>query len=310
MGRLMLIGLVAGGFFSATFVLNRVMSLGGGHWFWSGALRYGYMLVFLGIGLVLYQSPSFFKALIRLYFRYFLFWVIAGSIGFGCFYALICFSADHSPGWVVATTWQLTIIASLFVLRGFGRQFPKKIWAWALVVFSGVCLVNLGESQVHSIETLILGGLPVLGAAFCYPLGNQLVWEAKFGRQWIPRINDPILDNAFAKVWLMSAGTIPFWFCLYFVISPGAPSVGQWGNTALVALLSGVVATTLFIYARGKADSPVKLAAVDATQSSEVIFALAGEVVFLSACLPGLPGMAGIVITLVGLSGMAKSGEK
>ncbi len=167
MGRLMLIGLVAGGFFSATFVLNRVMSLGGGHWFWSAALRYGYMLVFLGVGLVLYKGPSFFRALMGLYFQHFLFWVIAGSIGFGCFYALICYSADHSPGWVVATTWQLTIIASLFVLRGFGRQFPKKIWAWALVVFSGVCLVNLGQSQAHSIETLILGGIPVLGAAFC-----------------------------------------------------------------------------------------------------------------------------------------------
>jgi hypothetical protein len=44
---------------------------------------------------------------------------VAWSIGFGGFYALICFSADYSPSWVIATTWQFTIIASLFVLMLF-----------------------------------------------------------------------------------------------------------------------------------------------------------------------------------------------
>ena len=32
--RLMLLGLAAGMFFSATFILNRAMSLEGGHWYW------------------------------------------------------------------------------------------------------------------------------------------------------------------------------------------------------------------------------------------------------------------------------------
>ena len=131
--RLMMIGLVSGGFFSATFVLNRVMSLGGGHWFWSGALRYGYMILFLGLGIAIFQGLPFFKEMINVLYRHLLFWIVSGSIGFGAFYALICFSADYSPGWVVATTWQLTIIASLFVLQGFGRRFPKKIWGCALV---------------------------------------------------------------------------------------------------------------------------------------------------------------------------------
>ena len=57
---------------------------------------------------------------------YYSFWTVAGSVGFGGFYALICFSADHSPGWVIATTWQSTIIASLFVLMGFGRRFLQN----------------------------------------------------------------------------------------------------------------------------------------------------------------------------------------
>ena len=49
--RLMLLGLAAGMFFSATFILNRAMSLEGGHWYWSAALRYAYMIAFLGAGL-------------------------------------------------------------------------------------------------------------------------------------------------------------------------------------------------------------------------------------------------------------------
>lgn len=307
----MLIGLLAGAFFSATFVLNRVMSVEGGHWYWSGALRYGYMLLFLGSGIALFQGPSFLRAVFRQLFLHPLFWIISGSIGFGAFYALICFSADHSPGWVVATTWQLTIIASLFVLMGFGRRFPKKIWAWALVVLGGVSLVNLGEFEAESIGSLAVGIMPVILAAFCYPLGNQLVWEAKagtrVGNRQVPKLDSPVLDNAFARVFLLSAGSIPFWIILYLFTGPGIPSPGQWVNTAFVALFSGVVATTLFLYARGQADTPAKLAALDATQSSEVIFALAGEILFLGAGFPNALGVAGIFMAGLGLMAFAWS---
>ena len=304
--RLMMIGLVSGGFFSATFVLNRVMSLGGGHWFWSGALRYGYMILFLGLGIAIIQGLPFFKEMINVLYRHLLFWIVSGSIGFGAFYALICFSADYSPGWVVATTWQLTIIASLFVLQGFGRRFPKKIWGCALVVFGGVCLVNLSHFELSHLKSLFLGAIPVGVAAFCYPLGNQLVWEAKIGRRCVPKIDGLVLDNAFAKVFLLSLGSIPFWGLLFFLTDPGLPSPGQWMNTALVALLSGVVATSLFLYARGAADTPAKLAGVDATQCSEVLFALGGEVLFLGTALPNFTGLMGILVTGVGLIAFAR----
>lgn len=307
--RLMIIGLISGFFFSTTFVLNRVMSLGGGHWFWSGALRYGYMLVFLGIGIGAIKGKPFFLAMLKELYLNGFFWIISGSIGFGAFYALICFSADHSPGWVVATTWQLTIIASLFVLQGFGRRFPKKIWIWALVLFGGVCLVNLSYFEINHIKPLLMGAIPVVMAAFCYPLGNQLVWEAGTGRRGLPKIDSYLLDNPFAKVFLLSAGSIPFWVILYLLTDPGQPSPGQWANTALVAMLSGVVATSLFLYARGKADTPAKLAAVDATQCSEVVFALAGEVIFLGAGLPNGVGVAGIIITGLGLTAFARSSK-
>jgi hypothetical protein len=68
-----------------------------------------------------------------------------------------------------------------------------------------------------------------------------------------------------------------------------------------VALFSGVIATSLFLSARNYADSASKLAAVDATQASEVIFALAGEILFLQAQLPNLIGILGLLLACGGL---------
>ena len=76
------------------------------------------MILFLVVGLSLFQGIKSPSRIFRLYLKHWKFWIIAGSIGFGGFYALLCFSADHAPGWVVATTWQLTIIATLVVLDG------------------------------------------------------------------------------------------------------------------------------------------------------------------------------------------------
>ncbi len=299
--RLMGTGLAAGLFFSSTFILNRAMSLEGGHWYWTAALRYLYMVALLALGLALLKGPGFFFRLLAELRGNGLFWTISGSIGFGCFYALICFAADFAPGWVVATTWQLTIIASLFVLRLFGGRLARQIWLYAAVVFLGVFLVNLSQVTTTALRPALIGALAVLAAAFCYPLGNQLVWEAQRGRRGLPRLDSTLLENSFARVLLLSAGSLPFWLLLYPCTEAGLPSTGQLFNTGLVALFSGVIATTIFLHARSRADNASKLAAVDATQSSEVLFALIGEVVLLHTPLPSLAGLAGIILTILGL---------
>jgi len=301
MPRLMILGLTAGMFFSATFILNRAMSLEGGHWFWSAALRYLYMVAVLGTGIIVLKGRTYFGRVCREFRRNWIFWIVSGSVGFGGFYALICFAADHSPGWVVATTWQMTVIASLFVLMLFGRRFPRKIWVYSAIVFTGVLLVNISQIETHNTLTLLLAAPPVLGAAFLYPLGNQLVWEAKRGRKGLPRLDADLLDNTFVKVFLLSVGSLPFWLLLYFGTDAILPSPGQIINVALVALFSGVIATSLFLSARNHADSASKLAAVDATQASEVIFTLAGEILFLQASLPNLAGFLGMLLACGGL---------
>ncbi len=297
----MTLGLAAGLFFSTTFILNRAMSLEGGHWYWSASLRYLCMVGLLGAGLSLVKGGTFFRRVLAEFCRHWAFWVVSGSIGFGGFYALICFAADHSPGWVVATTWQLTIIASLFVLMLFGRKFPRRIWAYSAIVFAGVLLVNLSRVGTENIVTLLLGSSPVLLAAFLYPLGNQLVWEAKHGRRGLPRVDVDLLDNAFAKVFLLSLGSLPFWVLLYPFTSASTPAASQVVSVALVALFSGVIATSLFLGARNSANDASQLAAVDATQSSEVLFALCGEILFLQASLPSPMQLFGILIAGAGL---------
>ncbi len=301
MFRLMLLGLAAGMFFSATFILNRVMSLEGGHWYWSAALRYAYMIAFLGTGLRVFKGKEYFNRVLAELKKNGVFWMVSGTIGFGGFYSLICFAADYSPGWVVATTWQMTIIASLFVLTLFGKSFSRKIWLYSAIVFSGVFLVNISQVETTNIMSLVWGASPVLLAAFLYPFGNQLVWEAKHGRKGLPELDVVLLDNAFAKVFLLSIGSVPFWLLLYPFTSATLPSQGQLVNVALVALFSGVIATSLFLSARNGADNASKLAAVDATQSSEVIFALAGETLLLQISLPNATAVLGMLIACAGL---------
>lgn len=304
--RPMLLGLAAGLFFSTTFVLNRAMSLEDGHWYWTAALRYGFMVVLLGIGLATVKGPGYAWRVVMEWRRHWLFWTMSGSIGFGCFYALLCFAADFAPGWVVATTWQMTIIATLVVLRFFGGRFAGRIWLYALLVFAGVVLVNLSNVTLGDLQPLLLGSLPVLAAALCYPLGNQLVWEARRGHRHLPSIDASLVDNSFAKVLLLSLGSLPFWLLLYCWIPAGAPTSGQLLNTGLVALFSGVIATTLFLHARGSAINASQLAAVDATQASEVLFALVGEIVVLHAPVPSSLGLTGMVVTIIGLVAFAR----
>ena len=301
MVALIALGLLSALFFSSTFVLNRLMSLEGGHWIWSASLRYAFMILFLLIVIRLFQGKKPLQALFKLFAEHWLFWTVAGSIGFGCFYALLCFSADYAPAWVIAATWQLTIIASLFVLMLFGRTFPKRIWIFSTIIVIGVGLINTSHITTFHFVEFAKGAFPVLIAAFCYPFGNQLVWESKHGHKFFLKIDSPLLENAFNKVFLLSLGSLPFWIVLVLFINPPMPSTGQVLNTSLVALLSGLVATTLFLLARHQAHKSSELAAVDATQASEVIFALLGEMLFLGTALPNAQAWVGMSLVFVGL---------
>jgi drug/metabolite transporter (DMT)-like permease len=308
--RLILTGILAALFFSSTFVLNRAMSIEGGHWIWTASLRYGWMLLLLCLWLGVTGRAALGIQALQLYRKHWVFWTIAGSVGFGIFYALISFSASYAPAWVVAATWQMTILATPAVLLLFGRRVSLRAVLFTLIVFAGVLLINIEQATAVPLHDVLLGALPVLGAALAYPLGNQMVWEARTAvvgerksliRRWVPTIDHPAMDDNICRVLLLTLGSLPLWIVLISWLSPPVPSEGQLFMTLLVALFSGVAATSLFLGARHMAKSSSELAAVDCTQSMEVVFSLAGEALLLGGALPGLMGWAGIGLTLLGL---------
>lgn len=303
MARLILLGAMAALFFSSTFILNRAMSLEGGHWVWSASLRYAFMLPILVLWTLGTGGPKALWRTLDLFRRHPFFWTLAGSVGFGVFYAGVTLAADFSPGWVVATTWQSTILATPLVLALLGRRVPAKGLVFTALIFLGIVLVNVEQARTAPAIGSLWGIAAVLVAAVAYPLGNQLVWEARHGggRRIIPRIDQPELDAGRAPTLLLTIGSLPFWLALVLVFDPPPPSRGQVVQTGLVALFSGVVATTLFLRARSKARSAYELAATDATQSLEVVFSLLGETLLLAGPWPGPLGAAGITLAVVGL---------
>jgi hypothetical protein len=101
----------------------------------------------------------------------------------------------------------------------------------------------------------------------------------------------------------MTMGSIPFWILLLVIVAPPPPLKNQLINTGIVAISSGIIATSIFYKARNASKSPYIISAVDATQSGEVIFSLAGEILLLNGALPNVTGGIGIIIILVGIIG-------
>lgn len=303
--RLILLGLLSAAFFSATFILNRSMSLSGGHWIWSSSLRFFYMF-FLLISLILVnRGVNYLRDVITIFIRNAKFWLVAGSIGFGIFYSLLCYAADHAPGWVIAGTWQFTVIATPIVLLLFKEKVPRYGVFFSFIIFMGILLIQFyNKGSELSAGYIIYGVIPVVIAAFAYPVGNQLLNFAKHGNHsLISHIDSPILKDSPTCVLLMTMGSIPFWVLLLVIVAPPPPLKNQLINTGIVAISSGIIATSIFYKARNASKSPYIISAVDATQSGEVIFSLAGEILLLNGALPNLTGGIGIIIILVGIIG-------
>lgn len=292
---LLLIGLLSSLFFSATFLINKLISNDGGHWFYSASLRYLYTLFFISFLLIAFKGFDYFKSVLLEYKNNILFWTISGTIGFGVFYSMICYAAEYSPAWILVTTWQLTIFASIFILALFGNKLSKVTILCTLVVLLGITVVNLSHFETSNISSMLYSAIPVVIAAFAFPLGNQMVWQEKKKR------DVEVLNNAFSKVFLLTLGSSPLWLLLFVFLDAGKPSISQIQNVAIISIVSGVIATSLFLYVRNKANTASKIMIVDATISAEVIFTLVCEILFLNALVPNLIGIVGILITIFAL---------
>lgn len=301
--RPIILGLCAAFFFATTFVLNRGMELSGGSWIWSASLRFIFMVPFLVL-LVIRRGNL--KELFHVMKEKPGAWLLWSFVGFGLFYAPLCFATVYSPGWLIAGTWQFTIIAGSLLapffietlqsangpvkIRG---KIPVKGLAFSLVILMGIGLMQIEHANQLSAKDFWLGIIPVIIASFAYPLGNRKMMAIVDGR----------LD-VFQRVLGMTIASLPLWIILsiYGVSTVGLPSASQSIQSLIVAISSGVIATVLFFKATDMVkDNMQKLASVEATQSMEVLFALVGEILFLSIAFPSLISWSGIVLVILGM---------
>lgn len=226
---------------------------------------------------------------------------------FVLFYAPLTYTAAYSPGWLLAGTWQLTIVAGVLLAPLFTlivktkdgeikvkQKIPAVSLCISLIILAGVVLIQIPHAQSVDVRTLWFGIIPVVIAAFAYPLGNRKMMELLNGR----------LDT-FQRVLGMTLMTIPIWIgvAIYAFCTVGAPSMSQLIQSFIVAVSSGVIATTLFFMATDLAQNDQgKLAAVEATQSTELIFAMIGEMIIIGIALPTPIALVGIAVIIAGMA--------
>jgi drug/metabolite transporter (DMT)-like permease len=301
--RPILLGILAAFFFAFTFIINRSMELDGGSWIWSASLRYFFMIPPL---LLLVYGRKNLKPLLVEMKNNPRAWLLWSFVGFGLFYGPICFSAAYAPGWLIASTWQITIISGSLLAPLFFEtlmtkkgpiqvkgRIPFKGMAMSLIILLGIILMQLEQASFLTPIDVLLGVVPVIVASFAYPLGNRKMMDVCGGR----------LD-VFQRVLGMTLSSMPLWIILaiYGLFTVGPPSMGQSIQSGLVAITSGVIATILFFQAtdlvRGNMQ---KLGNVEATQSMEVLFALIGELILLKASFPSVISWTGMVLVMAGM---------
>lgn len=286
----LLLGLLASFFFAFTFLLNRSMHLSGGSWIWSASLRY--LFTFPLFALLVRRSAGFSRVhgAIR---QAPLSWLIWSTVGFGLFYAPISFAGDHGESWLIAASWQVTIVMGLLLSPLFHKKIAHKNLAAAGVILLGVFLLQLNNILSLRLTSLATTLLPILIAAVAYPLGNRKMMA----------LCPPELTTI-ERVYGMTLMSLPFWIllALYGLFSRGLPSVSQTLQSLGVALLSGVIATLLFFRATDLVKhSQRQLAVVESTQSFEVLFTLLGGVLLLHDSLPDLYGWIGVGLIVLGM---------
>ncbi|MBM0064572.1 DMT family transporter [Alkalicoccobacillus gibsonii] len=293
------IGLLASAFFAVTFILNRSMELDGGSWMWSSSLRFFSMIPFLVI-LVLFRRKLL--VLLQEMKKQPVQWLIWSFVGFVLFYVPITFAASYGPGWLLAGTWQLTIVcgallAPLFLTRQGSvtkrSTIPLSTLAVSFFILLGVILIQIPNARSLSTSEIVFGVGPVLIAAFAFPLGNRKMMEVCGGRL-----------ETIERVLGMTLASLPFWLIIAFIafFQTGLPSVSQVSQSSIVGLSSGVIATTLLFYATNQVrHDQARLASVEATQSMQILFVILGEMLLLSIAPPKGIALIGIVIIIAGL---------
>ncbi|MDO4709271.1 MAG: multidrug resistance efflux transporter family protein [Pseudomonadota bacterium] len=289
------IALASALFFTLTYVLNRASAIDGGHWAWTASLRY-----FITLPLLLPLLRGRIRPVLAAIKQSPWPWLGYSALGFVLFYCLLSFAADSGPSWLVAGSFQFTVIAGMlcapFLYRDARRKVPPAAWLIALAILAGVLLMQLSHAEGGLDAAASLALVCVLASAVLYPLGNRLLLLhlEKTGQD---------LD-ASQRVFGMTLASQPLWLLVaaHAWRQAGAPSAGQILLASGVALCAGVIATILFFKATGMVrDNPTALAAAEAMQAAELIFAALLGVLFLGEAWPRGGALYGSLLIIAGI---------
>jgi drug/metabolite transporter (DMT)-like permease len=216
---------------------------------------------------------------------------------------LLAFAASSGPSWLVAGSFQFTVIAGMvcapFVYRHARagdprKRIPRAALAVGAVILAGVLLMQFGHADGSLDRDGWIALLCVLAAAVLFPLGNRLLLLH------LERIGENL--NATQRVFGMTLASQPLWILVAAGAwwQAGAPPPSQVLLAGGVALSAGVIATILFFQATGMVrGNPVALGATEAMQAAELLVTVLFGVAFLREAWPhGIAAWGAWVVVL------------
>jgi len=292
-----LIALASALFFTATYVLNRAIATSGGHWAWSATLRYFLTLPmlacvlpwrggFAGVWRALRAHPGA--------------WLVWSGVGFTLFCVCLTWAAAYAPAWLVAGTFQLTVIAGMLlaplIYDDARSRLPRGALALGVLIVAGVAAMQLGHFNGKLDRDAWLALASVTISAFLYPLGNRKILLH------LERTGETL--NATQRVFGMTLASQPFWIvvAIYAGSVAGVPPWSQIALAAGVALFAGTIATILFFHATALVQEDASaLGAVEAMQAAEILFSTVLGVALLGEAAPHGIALGGALVVALGI---------
>ncbi len=292
------IALLSALFFTFTYVLNRASASTDAHWAWIAALRYLITLPLMLPIMAWHGGGSAVRSAIRAHpWR----WLAYAAIAFVLFYTLLSYAAASGPSWLVAGSFQFTVIAGMlcapFLYRDARRRIPGAALAVGAVIVAGVLLMQFGHADGALDRAGWIALVCVLASAVAYPLGNRLLLLH------LERTGEQL--DATQRVFGLVLVSQPVWLALavYAWLQAGPPTAAQVWLAAGVALSAGIIATILFFRATGMVrDNPVGLGAAEAMQAAELLFATLLGVALLGEQWPRGIALWGALLVMAGIA--------
>jgi len=292
-------GIIAALFLSSTFTINSLLAHTGGHWAWTASLRSLIMIPLMGLVLLMSKRLAPLIKTLKQHPILFLKW---GIIGFGGLYTTMALASLYIPGWLVAATFQINILAGVliapFIYDDHRKKIPFKALCLSILIVIGVLVMQLDKlTQLHDRRSLAISFFLVLIGAFVWPLANR--------KLMIDLERKSAELNATQRVLGLTIGSTPLLLVLAlfaYIVSGSAPML-QVKASFYSALLSGFIGGAGFYQATQMVKhNPIALATVEATQVFEIFFTLICEIWLVNAPKPNSLALIGMAIIGIGIT--------